>query len=83
MMVLAQFLSQFLPSEVKSRRAYLISCVLAAVLAGLVVASLARFFAQPTTETTLWWAIGAGGCVAAGYLLAYPFARKKLAKKEQ
>ncbi|MFJ5798564.1 hypothetical protein [Streptomyces decoyicus] len=82
MMVSAEFLSQFLPSQVKSRRAYLISCALAAVLAGLVVASLARFFAQPTTETTLWWAIGAT-CVAAGYLLAYPFTRKKPAKKEQ
>ncbi|MFJ5803776.1 hypothetical protein [Streptomyces decoyicus] len=83
MMVLAEFLSQFLPSQVKSRRAYLISCVLAAVLAGLVIASPARFFAQPTTKTTLWWAIGAAACVAAGYLLAYPFTRKKLAKTEQ
>ncbi|MEV5136843.1 hypothetical protein AB0K71_13685 [Streptomyces syringium] len=83
MMVLAEFLSQFLPSHVRTRRAYLMSCLLATVLAGLVTASLARFFAQPTTQATLWWAAGAAACVAAGYLLAYPLARKKLVKNEQ
>ncbi|MEW2577512.1 hypothetical protein [Streptomyces syringium] len=80
MMVLAEFLSQFLPNQVNTRRAYLMSCLLAAVLAGLVTASLARFFAQPTTQATLWWAVGAAACVVAGYLLAYPLARKRLVK---
>lgn len=83
MMVLAEFLSQFLPNQVKSRRAYLMSCLLAAALAGLVTASLARFFAQPTTQATLWWAAGTAACVAAGYLLAYPLARKRLVKDER
>lgn len=82
-MVLAEFLSQFLPSQVRTRRAYLMSCLLAAVLAGLVTASLARFFAQPTTQATLWWATGTAACVVAGYLLAYPLARKGLVKDEQ
>lgn len=83
MMVLAEFLSQFLPSQVKTRRAYLMSCLLATVLAGLVTASLARFFAQPSTQATLLWAAGTAACVAAGYLLAYPLARKRLVKDEQ
>lgn len=81
-MVLAEFLSQFLPNQVNTRRAYLMSCLLAAALAGLVTASLARFFAQPTTQATLWWATGTAACVVAGYLLAYPLARKRLVKDE-
>lgn len=83
MMVLAEFLAQFLPGQVKTRRAYLTSCLLAVVLAGLVSASLVRFFAQPTTQATLWWAASAAACVAAGYLLAYPLARKRLVKDER
>lgn len=83
MMVLAEFLSQFLPSQVKTRRAYLHSCLLAAVLAGLVVASLARLFAQPATETTVWWAAGSAACVVVGYAILYPFVRNRLVAEEQ
>ncbi|WP_370421023.1 hypothetical protein AB8O64_22820 [Streptomyces sp. QH1-20] len=83
MMVLAEFLPQFLPSSVRTRRAYLMSCLLAAALAGLVTASLMRFFAQPAPRSTLWWAAGTAACAAAGYLLAYPLAKKRLLKDEQ
>ncbi|WP_283994737.1 hypothetical protein [Streptomyces sp. 549] len=82
-MLLAELVSYFLPEEVKTRRAYLVSCAVTAVLAGLVVSTLARHLAQPSTATLLWWFTGAAGCVGAGYLLAYPFASRALMREEK
>ncbi|MEU3961565.1 hypothetical protein AB0F42_17325 [Streptomyces buecherae] len=77
MLVLVELLVNFHPAKVKSRAAYALSAVVMTLIALCGSASACRCFGQPWPRA-LTWAVVVAGCVAAAYVLAYPFVRGRL-----
>ncbi|MEV6425835.1 hypothetical protein [Streptomyces sp. NPDC051662] len=82
MMLLAELLTNFLPAQIKTRGAYLLSALVMTVLTLLVLSSMGHFFGQEWKAALLWASI-VSACVALGYTVVYPFVRHRLTSKSK
>ncbi|PJE97467.1 hypothetical protein CUT44_12360 [Streptomyces carminius] len=76
MLLLAELLSAFLPTEVRGGRAYVLHALLMSVIAALVLVFFWRVFGG-SWAAGLPWAAGLAAGVAAGYAVAWPVVRRR------
>jgi hypothetical protein len=82
MLFLAEVFGSFLHAALRTRRDYVMNALLAVLVTVLAVGGMGRVFGQPLTDMAPW-SLLAASCVAAGYALAYPFVRGRLAERER
>ncbi|RKN21569.1 hypothetical protein D7318_16545 [Streptomyces radicis] len=77
MSLLFEFLSLFLPDRVRTRRDYLVHGITVAAMTFPAVLGLGSVLGH-SLGSIAPWALQFSACVGAGYLIVYPFVRRRL-----